>query len=94
MAIGGAIPAGGDRAVIEAKSAAVKVIVQLIPQFAGGTVRRVDHAPEQPCQGHTNSKIAKRLTRLAEMKRNTKLQVLKGGILTGVTSPLQCARVQ
>ena len=36
LAIGGAIPAGGDRAVIEAKSAVVKVIVQLIRSLLQG----------------------------------------------------------
>jgi hypothetical protein len=36
LAIGGAIPAKGDRAVIEAKSAVVKVIVQLIRSLLQG----------------------------------------------------------
>jgi transposase len=36
LAIGGAIPAGGDGAVIEAKSAVVKVIVQLIRSLLQG----------------------------------------------------------
>src|SRR5215469_16408 len=47
LAIGGAIPAKGDRAVIEAKSAVVKVIVQLIRSLLQGIAeldRKIEEA--------------------------------------------------
>src|SRR5215469_12231181 len=51
LAIGGTIPAGGDRAVIEAKSAVVKVIVQLIRSLLQG-IAELDRKIEEVAAEH------------------------------------------
>jgi transposase len=51
LAIGGAIPGGGDRAVIEAKSAVVKVIVQLIRSLLEG-IAELDRKIEEAAAEH------------------------------------------
>ncbi|MBV9625374.1 MAG: IS110 family transposase [Acidobacteria bacterium] len=51
LAIGGAIPAGGDRAVIEAKSTVVKVIVQLMRSLLEG-IAELDRKIEEVAVEH------------------------------------------
>jgi hypothetical protein len=51
LAIGGAIPAAGDRAVIEAKSVVVKVIVQLMRSLLEG-IAELDRKIEEAAAGH------------------------------------------
>jgi transposase len=51
LAIGGAIPAGGDRSVIEAKSTVVKVIVQLIRSLLQG-IAELDRKIEESAAEH------------------------------------------
>jgi len=51
LAIGGAIPAGGDRAVIEAKSTVVKVMVQLIRSLLQG-IAELDRKIEESAAEH------------------------------------------
>jgi transposase len=53
LAIGGAIPAGGDRAVIEAKSVVVKVIVQLIRSLLEG-IAELDRKIEEAAAEHAD----------------------------------------
>src|SRR5215469_14773688 len=84
LAIGGAIPAKGDRAVIEAKSAVVKVIVQLIRSLLEG-IAELDRKIEEAAAEHPDFSFSSRCReRVRCWPRACWLRLARNEIVTAV----------
>src|SRR5262252_9176019 len=87
LAIGGAIPARRDRAVIEAKSAVVKVIVQLMRSLLQG-IAELDQKIEEVAAEHPDFFIFESLPGAGAVHRGCWLPSARNEIVT--VAPTNC----